>query len=369
MKMLRNLSRLILGLVFVFSGFVKGVDPMGTAYRIEDYLIAYGMDWGLPFGLYASVALCALEFLLGAILILNIRIKEFSWILLVLMIFFTLITFYDALYEPVPDCGCFGDAIKLSNWGTFLKNLFLMSFTVAVFLERKNFHSAIGPMAQNAFILLIAVGFTGFCMQNYFHLPVLDFRDWKVGNDMVPDDRGEAKIYLTFRNLESGETREYLSPDYPWNDSLWMAKWEFVDQRTDDSEVVRGHELVIETAEGEDVTSNYIENPDYQLLVIAYDLKGSSRKTFPHISGLYEDADHAGVSLILVTSTLPSDVDAIRDQFHPHLEIFYADDIVLKTMIRSNPGIILMKDGVVLAKWHYNDFPLFEDIRNRYLKD
>ena len=132
MKFLRILSRYIVGIVFIFSSFVKGLDPMGTMFKIEDYFIAYGTEWAMPFALFLTVVLCTAEFVVGILLVLNVRIRIVSWLLLIMMLGFTAMTFYDALYEPVPDCGCFGDAIIMTNWQTFYKNVVLMVFTLII---------------------------------------------------------------------------------------------------------------------------------------------------------------------------------------------------------------------------------------------
>jgi uncharacterized membrane protein YphA (DoxX/SURF4 family) len=366
MIFLRNFSRIVVGLVFIFSGLVKGVDPLGTAYRIEDYFIAYGTEWALPFTLFLSISLSGLEFLLGIVLVLNARIRFFAWPLFLLMIFFTILTLYDAMYEPVPDCGCFGDAIKLSNWETFYKNIILIIFVSFIFFKRKDYRSPFSAGAQNTLAIVFAALFIAFSGYNYLHLPMLDFREWKVGNDMEPDNRGEAKIYLTFRNTSTGEEQEFLSPDYPWQDSAWMANWEFVDQRIDDSEVIRAHELLIENEEGQDVTDAFISNPDFQLLVIAYDLEAAHVGSFKKIETLYKHADREGISLIVITSSLPSTVKKFRQGLDPNLEFYYADDIALKTMIRANPGLMMLKDGIVLGKWHFNDLPSYEELSEGY---
>ena len=368
MIFLRNFSRIFVGLVFIFSGLVKGVDPLGTAYRIEDYFIAYGTEWALPLTLFISIFLSGLEFLLGIILILNVRIRFFSWILFLLMIFFTLLTLYDAIYEPVPDCGCFGDAIKLSNWETFYKNIILIIFVSFIFFNRNSYRSPFSNGFQNTIAIAFAALFVIFSGYNYLHLPMMDFREWKVGNDMDPDDRGEAKIYLTFRDINTGETKEYLSPDYPWEDSVWMANWEFVDQRVDDSEVIRAHELLIENREGMDVTEDFISNPGLIMLVIAYDLDKTNVESYKDIENLFRKADRDGISLIVITSSLPPDVEKFRQGLDPNLEFYYADDIALKTMIRSNPGLMLMKDGFVLGKWHHNDLPSYKELEEEFFK-
>ena len=246
MTFLRTFSRIFLGLVFIFSGFVKGIDPLGTTYRIEDYFIAYGTEWALPFVLFLSIFLCTLEFVLGVTLVFNIKLKQISWILFLMMAFFTILTLYDAIYNPVPDCGCFGDAIKLSNWATFYKNVFLMVFVLIVFINRKKIKSPLSGFYGYSIILIATILFSWFSVYSYNHLPSIDFRGWKVGKDMEPENNAVEKVYLTYKNKKTDEVKEYLSPDYPWNDSVWMSEWEFVDQRIDDSETVKHHELKIE---------------------------------------------------------------------------------------------------------------------------
>ena len=366
MKVIANISRIVVGLVFIFSGFVKGVDPLGTAYKIEDYFIAYGWDWAMPFALFISVSLCTLEFVLGVALILNLRLKIISWPLLLLMVYFTVLTFFDALYEPVPDCGCFGDALKMTNWQTFYKNVVLIVLVIFIFMYRKNFRSPASLSLQNMALALFVILFGAFSLYQHRHLPLLDFRGWKIGTDLVPEDRGEAKVYLTYRNTETGETKEYLSPNYPWDDPAWLSQWEFVDQRVDESGVIRGHSLMITDEEGNDVTSFYIENPDYQFLLVSHDLASASAKGFDDADRLAEKLMDQGYSFIVITGTLMEEVEDYREKYHPDLEYFNADDIELKTMIRSNPGLIMLKDGIVIDKWAWRDLPDFEELQENY---
>ena len=208
-------------------------------------------------------------------------------------------------------------------------------------------------------------------MYNLNHLPLIDFRDWKVGSDMDPEGGGEAKIYLTFRNNETGEEQEVLSPDYPWQDSVWTSQWEFVDQRVDDSGVLKKHDLMIEDRFGTEVTDAYINNPDYQFFIIAYDLNTTDREAFNRINELFRDADEAGYSMIAITSSIPEKVDEFNASIAAvrPFEFFYSDDVVLKTIIRANPGLLLMKDGIILGKWHYNDIPEYSDIEEEFMKN
>ncbi|MDO8898776.1 MAG: DoxX family protein, partial [Bacteroidales bacterium] len=226
-KFWMTFSRLLVGAVFIFSGFVKGVDPLGTAYKFGDYFAAYGTDWANAFALFLSVSLCALEFAIGAALFFNLRMKITAWALLIIMMFFTVLTFFDAIYAPVPDCGCFGDAIKLTNWETFYKNLVLMIFVIVIFRNRTSFKSVLSNLSQNIVLVLISAMFIYFSVYNYRHLPMIDFRMWKVGNKMTADADNEMRVYVKYRNIATGEIREYLSPDFPWNDPVWLAEWEF----------------------------------------------------------------------------------------------------------------------------------------------
>jgi uncharacterized membrane protein YphA (DoxX/SURF4 family) len=369
MKLLANISRILTGLVFIFSGFVKGVDPLGTAYRIEDYFIAYGTEWAIPAALFLSVVLCTLEFVLGIAMLFNLALKRLAWILLALMVFFTVLTYFDAVYNPVPDCGCFGDAIKLDNWQTFYKNIILILLVISIFAYRKKFRPILGRLLQYAVILVTAAVFAFFSLYQYNHLPWIDFMDWKTGNDLVPDDPGQAKTYLIYRNSITGETKEYLSPDYPWNDTAWLAQWEFVDQRIDDSGVKKGHSLVIFDTLGNDVTVNFIENPSYQFLLVSYDLKPASQSGLQKALALHAAIDEAGYSFIALTGSLKEEIDEFTGKNNSTIEFYLADDIELKTMVRSNPGLILLRDGIVLDKWHYHDFPDIEDLRRDYLDD
>jgi uncharacterized membrane protein YphA (DoxX/SURF4 family) len=366
MKLLANICRILVALVFIFSGFVKGVDPLGTAYRIEDYFIAFGTDWANPLSLFLSVFLCALEFTLGFSLLFNFRLKYLAWPLLLMMAFFTVLTLNDAIFNPVPDCGCFGDALKLTNWETFYKNVVLIILVVFIFIYRNKYRSMFLPRIDHMAIAVIFGGFILFSVYQVGHLPWIDFLGWKKGTDLVPDNPGQSKVYLTYRNKTSGEKKEYLSPDYPWNDSTWLADWEFESQRVDDSGVIKGHTLKIFDAEGNDFTQTFINNPGYQFLVVSYDLGSASEKGFKKINRLSKDISGNGHSLVVLTGSIEDEILSFRQGMDPGLEFYNADDVELKMMIRSNPGLILLKDGVVMEKWHWRDLPDYEELKEEF---
>jgi uncharacterized membrane protein YphA (DoxX/SURF4 family) len=358
MLILRNISRYITAVVFIFSAIVKGVDPLGTAYRLDDYFIAYGTEWAGALSLLLSVMLSTVEFIIGISLLLNLRMRHTSWALLLIMIFFTVLTLFDAVYEPVSDCGCFGDAIKLTNWETFHKNIVLMVFTLIVFMQRANFKSALSLKMQNVLMLVFLGGFIWFSIYNYRHLPMIDFRPWKIGNQITPDPDQEMEVYLQYRNKSTGEVREYLSPNYPWNDSVWMAEWEFVNQRIVTFGDVIDHNLFAEDDQGFDHTEYILGHPDYIFVAVIYDFHKARSKGLETILGLERDLSETGIPIVILTSSLPEDVILFQEKYKLDSEVYFADAVTLKTIIRANPGLMLLKGGKVMGKWHSRDIPV-----------
>jgi uncharacterized membrane protein YphA (DoxX/SURF4 family) len=355
-----SFARIIIGLLFMYSGFVKGVDPVGTEYRIVDYFIAYGTEWAFPFALPLSVIMNASEFVLGVLLLFNVRIRTTSWLVLLMMALFTLTTLNDALNNPVPDCGCFGDAIILTNWQTFYKNLTINALLMLVFLSQRRIKPSFGKKTELVIAFAFILLFIWFEIFNIRHLPVIDFRDWKVGNKMSLDNPQPLKYYLTYKNSTTGEEKEYVSPDYPYNDSVWMSQWEFVSQRVEDPNP-RVHDLRIQDEGGNDFTSQIIENPDFQFVLVAFDIHKANWKKLEEIKAFSDLCYEDEISFIILTSSLPEEVEFFKQKSGLDIDFYYADDITQMAMIRSNPGLILLKESVVLRKWHYNDFPEYAD--------
>jgi hypothetical protein len=349
-------SRLLVGFVFVFSSFAKGVDPLGTAYRIEDYFIAYGTTWAnsLAFGL--AVFLCAFEFTIGMSMLFKTKMKITSWLLLVMMLFFTALTFYDAIFEPVPDCGCFGDALKLTNWQTFYKNIFLMVFVGMIFIYRGNFKNRFSEGKQVLFIVLFFVSFVFFSFYNYLHLPLIDFTKWKEGTEVISEKEIEKQTFVRYRNINSGEEKEYLSPNYPWKDSIWMREWQFVDQRVVTSGDQIELDLFIEDESGNDNTRDILL-AEKMLIITVPDFKAVDNESLNRIIRFYNDLQITDCNLVVLSGSLPEEIVEFRKMSDNLIEIYFADATVLKTMVRSNPGIILFNKGIIIKKWHMNDIP------------
>ena len=369
MKILRNSFRILVGLVFVFSGFVKGIDPLGTVYRMDDYFMAFNLPFFLPYSLGLTIFLCMVEFSLGVSLLFNLWIRKTVWLLVPMMMFFTVLTFFDAVYEVVPDCGCFGDAVKITNVQTFLKNVVLMAMILTIFTWRKKYRSLLPSRGDVAVLLVVAVSFASLSVHCYRHLPLIDFMAWKVGNRVNKTESLPVTFYVTYKNKKTGEEKEYISPNYPWNDSVWLADWIFTSQRVVDPNINKGLVLRVEDQHGADFTSSVLDNPDYQFILVAYDLSKANPDGFLKILPFNKKAVADGYSFICLTNSLPAEIKAFRISNGTAFDYYNSDDVVLKTMVRSNPGLILLKDGVVLAKWGFRDFPLYDEVREKYLKN
>lgn len=362
-NMFIKIDRILLGLLFIFSSVVKGIDPIGTTYRVEDYLLAYGLDGLAGLTLILTITLITTEFILGFALLFRLRYKITTWGVFLMMIFFMVVTWFNATNNMVPDCGCFGDAIKLSNWATFYKNI-VFSIMAFILLFAQKGHQRAKPLLQNIILTLAAAGFIWFQLYNYNHLPILDFRIWKVGKDMKIKNADKQKVYVIYKNKQTGITKEYISPNYPWNDSTWKANWVFVNQRIDNSQVIKPHNLIIEDADGNDVTTSIIEDPGFQLLIISPDMNHANGEAMIKASKLASSLPKTkNVEISLLSATGPDEIKRYLKLYNINYPVYFADDIELKVMIRSNPGIILLHNGVVVKKWHYNDFPSLSQLQ------
>jgi hypothetical protein len=186
---------------------------------------------------------------------------------------------------------------------------------------------------------------------------VIDFRDWKIGNDMKLEGLDQTKTYVIYKNKNTGEIKEFLSPDYPWNDSVWISEWEFSDQRIDESMVKKAHNLFIIDDEGNNVTNEIIENSEYQLILVSYDIETANAEGLIKASSLNAQAARNQVSFVMLSSSGVELIDKYREVYQINYPTYLADDTELKTMIRSNPGLILLLNGIVMNKWHFHDFP------------
>jgi uncharacterized membrane protein YphA (DoxX/SURF4 family) len=374
MKALGHFARIVVGITFIFSGFVKGIDPWGSAYKFIDYFVALNIDWlswtAFPLGVILAFA----EFLIGVALLFAINIRLFSWGALLFMLFFTPLTLWIAIANPVTDCGCFGDAWVISNWETFYKNVVLIILAIIVFVQRKNLKPILGkvsPVMGYVAILtyFVVVGYS------YYHEPVIDFRPYKVGVNIVeamtipedaPHDVYENIFY--YRNKNTNEVKRFTEEDYPWQDT---DNWEF--ESMESNLISQGYRppiksFSVETREGENIYDFFLYDQEYVFMLIAYDINKSARKNQPQINELANWAIGEGYSFICITSSLFDDCDRFTEETGAPYDFFHADEIDLKTMIRSNPGLFVLKGGTIVAKYSRNQIPSVEDFKTEFLK-
>lgn len=348
-----TVCRLLVGALFIFSSFTKGVDPLGTKYKMLDYLAVYGMTWLNDFALIMAILMILAEFIVGICLITKVFPRLAMLGATLLMMFFTATTLFDALYDLVPDCGCFGTAIKMSNWQTFYKNLVIDSVLIPLIINNKKLENKMSGGTQFAIGCVYALAFLGFEVYNFRHLPVVDFMNWKVGKQLNVETSGDADIYLIYRNKATGETQEFLSPNYPWNDSVWMSEWEFVDQRTEGGINFLGFSALDES--GNDVTESILTT-EKLLMFTSHDLADVSEKQWAKVKEVTETAEKQGYIVIWVVANEPEFVEQLREQYDFLYEVYYADELEIKPIVRSNPGLVWLDNGLVKNKWSVVDF-------------
>ena len=359
-----TVCRILVGALFIFSSFTKGVDPLGTKYKILDYLAAYHMTWLNGLSMVLSVGLILAEFIVGICLLLNIMPRLAVLGAALLMVFFTFTTLFDALYDLVPDCGCFGSAIKMSNWQTFYKNLVIDAVLMPLILNNKRLENRLFNLpVQLILAILFAAGFLGFEIYNYRHLPVIDFMNWKVGKQMNAEADEPTRIYLTYRNKATGEMKEYLSPNYPWNDSVWMSEWEFVEQRAEGGADYLDFTALDEN--GNDVTEMILSTENL-LMFTSNDLSKVKEKDWQKVKAITETADRNGYYVIWIVAEEPEYVDELRMKYDFLYEAYYADELEIKTIVRFNPGLIWLHNGLVKDKWSAVDFPQGERLEKLF---
>lgn len=356
-------SRIFVGVLFIFSGLIKLNDPIGTQIKMEEYFEVFAEDIGsffhafVPWALEIGMIMIVLEVVLGIAILLNYRMKITTWVLLGLMVFFTILTFYSAYFNKVTDCGCFGDAIKLTPWESFTKDIVLMVFVLHLFWYRKSYEPMLKAKPGNIIIGATTVLCIFLGIWALKHLPFIDFRAYKVGahipTNMIPPEQPIIE-YLFEKDGKEVASQKFLSTEegYKYKSSRVLNEDKIKAKITDYS--------VYDTA-GNDVTQSTFEGEI--LFFVMYDIGKSSNANQAQINELVKGLD-GKVRMMILTSSGAELVEAYRHENQFAVPYAFADATVLKTIIRSNPGIALWKDGTVLGNWHHNDTPETVEILN-----
>jgi hypothetical protein len=366
MKILNYISRILIGIVFIFSGTVKAIDPLGTVYKFQDYFAAFSLDFLKHANMPLAILLCTSEFVAGFSVLFNIRQKTGIWILMILMSIFTPLTFVLALTNPVSDCGCFGDAIHLTNWQTFGKNIILLIPAILLFMKRNDINPRHGITREWTAVSVVIVIFIAFIIYNLRYLPVIDFLPYKTGTSIpekmvIPEGKPVDKYETTFIYEKNGQQKEFTLSNFPEDDTTWK----FVDQRS--VLVAKGyqppiHDLII-TSSGIDITRQILSSDNYTLLMISKKLEEADPLELAKGFELGNKCIKEGIDFYILTASGTGKINS----FVNGLTICLADETTLKTMIRSNPGYMLLREGTILGKWSWANVP-GENIISKSLK-
>ncbi|MGB5821270.1 MAG: BT_3928 family protein [Saonia sp.] len=358
MKILVGFSRIVVGILFIVSGFIKLNDPVGFSFKLEEYFSQGVLDlpFLMPYALTISIIVVIFEVLLGVMLLVGFRIKFTIWSLLLMIVFFTFLTFYSAYFNKVTDCGCFGDAIKLTPWESFTKDVILLVLIIILFVGRKSIKSMLSSNGKRIVTLAALVFCIAFAYYILNHLPAVDFRPYKIGTNIeagmrVPENAPKAIFEYAWKFKVGDEEKIVVTNgDYPTVDG------EFIDVET--TEIQKGyeppiHDFTIEQ-NGEDQAS-FLLQEDKLVMVIAYDLRKSNYDYFGEIREATDEAIKKGYKVIGMSASGPEQAAAIIKEYKLNFDFYFTDETTLKTITRANPSILVLQKGTIQQKVHYND--------------
>jgi uncharacterized membrane protein YphA (DoxX/SURF4 family) len=355
------LATYLLAIVFIFSGFVKGIDPWGTAYKLSDYFTAFHLhflnDLALPF----AVILCVAELYIGLLLLFGAKPRIAAWGVFLFMAVFTPLTLILAITNPISDCGCFGDAIKLSNWGTFYKNLIFFTAAAYLFASRKELSAKYGIFKEHAVsILLLAIALVP-PIHGIRHQPLIDFRPFHLGANLlqytkIPEDAPHDVYKTTLYYQKDGVVKEFDETNYPWDDSTWT----FVDSKSYLAE--KGYtppiaNFSLYTEDGQNYTDSILYSKGDLILVVVPSIKYLSEPAVAKFRTVQKQARDKGITIFGLTSAAGTDLANLENKHGLFFTWLQADEVMLKTMVRSYPGVLYLYDGTIVGKWHWRDIP------------
>lgn len=362
LKMIVNLCRIIVAVTFIFSGFVKAIDPIGTQYKLQDYLGAIGMAGILPSWTLLAVAvfLAAIEFCIGIFLLFAIQRRLISKLTVAFMAFMTMVTVWIVVADPVKDCGCFGDALHLTNTETLIKNIVLLVCSLAIMyrpLAMFRFVSKSNQWIVTNYTIVFILVSSGLSL---YYLPIFDFRPYHIGVNIprgmeIPKGAKLPQFKTTFIMEKNGQRKEFTLDNYP------DASWKFIDSKTvqtSEGYIPPIHDFSItDNKTGLDLTNSVLSHKGYTFLLIAPHLETADDSNFGDIDRLYEYAQSYDIPFYCLTASTTKAIKRWIDLTGAEYPFCITDEAVLKTIIRSNPGLLLLKDGTIINKWSHNNLP------------
>jgi uncharacterized membrane protein YphA (DoxX/SURF4 family) len=357
-KISDQVARFFVGGLFIFSGLIKLNDPIGTEIKMEEYFEVFAEDFGsffhylVPYALEIGMIMIVLEIVVGVAVLLYYKMELTTKILLVLMIFFTFLTFYSAYFNKVTDCGCFGDAIKLTPWQSFIKDVILMLPILHLFWHRKRYEPVLRTREGHSVIAFTTVLCLFLGVYAIRHLPFIDFRAYRIGNNIRQQMQPEEQPVFEYVFLKKDNGEEVRSPKYLSDTTLY--KYQSIRQLNEDKTKAKITDYAVSSTEGNDVTEETFQGA--KLLFIIYDVTVASTNNINEIRKLATDLD-GKVDMMVLTASGSEQFENFRHEYQLAVPYYFADATVLKTIVRSNPGITLWVDGTVKGMWHHNDTP------------
>ena len=377
--------RVFVGGLFIFSGAIKANDPVGFSYKLKEYFEVFQNDTGMAFfesfahiALPFAIIICASEIILGVMLLLGVKTNLTLGLLFAQIAFFTFLTFYSACYNKVTHCGCFGDFWKLKPWDSFWKDVILMISITVLYVGKKNINELFAPMLGSGLLTLGILFSIGFPIYAYRNLPPKDFRPYAVGmnikeNMKFPETYQPAVIETGFiyENIKTGAKEHFNLQTYPWQDTLnwrWFATDNVVVKDAVDEPKIT--DFTVNDLDGVTITDSLLNDKNYSFWLVMNELAHTSddETLLAQINDFYKLASGDKYKFMALTASSAKEIDTFKHKYNALFDFATVDNTVLKTMIRSNPGLMLIKDGTVIAKWHYNNFPGFSDVKQKYMK-
>jgi len=358
MKILVGIARIFVGILFIISGFVKLNDPIGFSFKLQEYFSAevLNLEFLVPFALVIAIALVIIELVLGIMLIIGYLPKFTLWSLLLMILFFTFLTFYSAYFHKVLDCGCFGDAMPLTPWQSFYKDVLLMILILLLFFNSKYLTPIFAPASHKWIVFLSFMLSFIFCYYVLMHLPLIDFRAYKVGNNLLeqmklPKDAQKAVYEYEWKFKQDG--KELLIKN---TGGFPQVEGEYIEVETKlvkEGDKPKIKDFFIEK-DGVNVTEEIL-NKEKLLIIIAYNLNKTETQGFIDIKKLSDRALEKGYTVIGLSSSGEEQKRQITEKFDLNFDFYQSDETVLKTIVRSNPGILTLIRGTVTQKAHWFD--------------
>lgn len=364
------IARSLIGIVFIFSGVVKAVDPLGAQFQIMDYFAAYGAQWADPLAQLLALGLNVAEILIGIALVLNLRMAITAWMVALMMGFFTVLTFLDAAILPdrVSDCGCFGQFLILTPWQTFYKNVVLNIWVVMVFFGRNRIQNPFSFKTEAIIMVASAVLFFGIQIYGLRHLPIIHFLDWQVGAQLSPP-RLPITFTTKFQNQETQEVREFTSSELA---NLDRSTWTFVETIIHDPNDPNAASIMIPMFDDRGVNAHEVSNdvahrPGYTFIVAIHDIERANLRNMPKIFALMDFAEQNGYDFMFLFDS--SITDETLENFKQRVgrsdfNAYFSGKRDIMAIVRSNPGLVLIHDGHISGQWAWRDIPSVERIRN-----